>query len=274
MSNNIHPTAIIEESVLLGNNIEVGPYCYISGNVKISDNNKLLSHVIIKGNTIIGENNKFYPFSNIGEIPQDLKFKNEISKTVIGNNNQIRENVTIHSGTELGNKFHDLYNITKIGDNNLLMVGSHIAHDCIVGDNNILANNATLAGHVSIANNIIIGGLSAIQQFVRIGEFAIIGGMSGIDNDVIPYAMVIGERANIAGVNIIGLKRNNFSKDNIKNIKNAFNDIFANNDNNIIDKIENLSKLYPNDPHITKIIKFIKTSNNKALLKTKNYRQQ
>ncbi len=274
MTNNIHPTAIIEKSVQLGDNIEVGPYCYISGNVQISDNNKLLSHVVIKGNTIIGENNKFYPFSNIGEIPQDLKFKNELSKTIIGNNNQIRENVTIHSGTELGNKYHDIYNITKIGDNNLLMVGSHIAHDCVVGNNNILANNATLAGHVSISDNVIIGGLSAIQQFVRIGDFAIIGGMSGIDNDVIPYAMVIGERANIAGVNIIGLKRNNFSKDNIKNIKNAFNDIFANNEHDIIDKTKNLSQSYPDNIYIKNIIEFIKTANNKALLKTKDYKQQ
>jgi UDP-N-acetylglucosamine acyltransferase len=273
MTNKIHSSAIIEDSVRLGDNITIGPYCYISGNVEIADGNQLLSHIVIKGNTLIGKNNKFYPFTNIGEIPQDLKFKNELSQTIIGDNNQIRENVTIHSGTELGNSYHNITNITRIGNNNLLMVGSHVAHDCVIGNNNILANNATLAGHVSIANKVIIGGLSAVQQFVRIGDYAIIGGMSGIDNDVVPYAMVIGQRANIAGVNIVGLKRNNFTKEEIKIIKDAYTEIFENKDINFMDKVKILDQKYSNKTIIRKLIEFIETSNNKALLKPKNYNQ-
>ncbi len=269
MINNIHSSAVIEQSVKLGKNITVGPFCYISGNVEIDDNSILKSHVIISGNTKIGKNNIFFPFTNIGDLPQDLKFSGEASILEIGNNNIFRENVTIHTGTELGNKYHGLYNITKIGDNCLFMVGSHVAHDCIIGNKVILANNATLAGHVSVGNNVIMGGLSAALQFVRIGDHAIIGGMSGIESDVLPYALVMGERAYLAGINLIGLKRNNFSKIQIANIKTAYEVLFAENNLNFKEKVYQLKKQENLSDEITLLTNFIESATTKAILKPK-----
>jgi len=273
MPNNIHASSIIEPSVKLGDNITVGPFCYISGEVEIGDDCVLNSHVVISGKTKIGKANIFHPFANIGAEPQDLKFEGEDSSTIIGDNNVFRENVTIHSGTTTGNKYHDLYNITKVGSGGLYMVGSHVAHDCVVGDNVILANNATLAGHVSVGDNVIVGGLSAVQQFVRIGDHAIIGGMSGIENDVVPYALVMGDRASLAGINLVGLKRRKFSKDEILNIKSAYDLLFEGDDQNFADRIELLSEKFANDNKVKLIIDFLNSSAQKAILKPKNYKK-
>ena len=269
MTNNIHSSAVIEQSVQLGKNITIGPFCYVSGNVKIDDNTILKSHVVISGNTKIGKNNIFFPFANIGDLPQDLKFSGESSSLEIGNNNIFRENVTIHTGTELGNKYHNLYNVTKIGDNCLFMVGSHIAHDCVVGNKVILANNATLAGHVSVGNNVVMGGLSAALQFIRIGDYAIIGGMSGIESDVLPYALVMGERAYIAGINLIGLKRNNFSKPKIASIKAAYDVLFAENSLNFKEKVKQLKEQANISAEINLLTDFIESAATKAILKPK-----
>jgi len=214
MTSQIHQSSFISSNVNLGKNVVVGPHCYLDGKIDIGDNTILKSHVVISGNTNIGNDNIFYPFTNIGCDPQDLKYKGEDSYLNIGNKNIFRENVTISKGTKDGGMK------TIIKDNNLFMTGAHIAHDCIIGNNNIFVNQVTLGGHVNIMNNIVIGGLSAIIQFVTIGSYSMIGGMSGIDKNVIPFSLAIGNRAKLRGLNLVGIRRNNFNKLEINRIKN------------------------------------------------------
>ena len=217
MMSQIHPHSFISKEVQLGNNVKIGPFCHLNGNIKIDDNTELKSHISITGRTIIGKNNLFYPFSNIGCDPQDLKYRGEDSELIIGNNNIFRENVTISKGTFDGGMK------TIIHNNNLFMTGVHIAHDCIIGNENILVNQVTLGGHVNIMNNIVIGGLSAIIQFVTIGSYSMIGGMSGVDKNVLPFSLVIGNRAKLRGINLVGIRRKNFDKSQISRINNIHN---------------------------------------------------
>ena len=214
MMSQIHPHSFISREVELGNNVKIGPFCYLNGNIKIEDNTELKSHISITGRTFIGKNNLFYPFSNIGCDPQDLKYRGEDSELIIGNNNIFRENVTISKGTFDGGMK------TIINNNNLFMTGVHVAHDCIIGNENILVNQVTLGGHVNIMNNVVVGGLSAIIQFVTIGSYSMIGGMSGIDKNVLPFSLVIGNRAKLRGINLVGIRRNNFDKSQITRINN------------------------------------------------------
>lgn len=206
MSSEIHATAIIEDGAQLGTDVKIGPYCAIGADVKIGDGCQLMSHVVVTGHTSMGNGNRIFPFTSIGQIPQDLKYHGEDSTVEIGDNNQIRENVTINAGTEGGGM------VTRIGSDNILMAYTHVAHDCILGSKIVLANCATLAGHVEVEDGAIIGGLSAVQQFVRVGRLAMIGGMSGVTKDVTPFTLLAGGyRAGLSGLNIIGLKRHGFS---------------------------------------------------------------
>ena len=217
MTTLIHPAAIIEDGAKLGKQVKVGPYCVVGPDVRMGDGCELMSHVVITGHTRLGNNNRVFPFSSIGQIPQDLKYHGEASEVIIGDNNQIRENVTINAGTEGGGM------VTRIGSHNILMAYSHIAHDCILGNGIVLANCATLAGHVDVADDAIIGGLSAIQQFVRIGRLAMIGGMSGVTKDVAPFTLLAGGyRAGLSGLNIIGLKRHGFSLQQVGRLKEIY----------------------------------------------------
>ena len=212
MMSQVHPNSFISKEVQLGNNVKIGPFCNINGNIKIDNDTELKSHVSITGQTTIGKNNIFYPFSNIGCDPQDLKFKGEESELIIGDNNIFRENVTVSKGTlEGGMK-------TIIQNDNLFMTGVHIAHDCIIGNQNIFVNQVTLGGHVNIINNVVVGGLSAIIQFVTIGSYSMIGGMSGIDKNVLPFSLAIGNRAKLRGLNLVGIRRKNFDRSEIKRI--------------------------------------------------------
>ena len=212
MTSQVHPSSYISDKVKLANNVKIGPYCYLNGNIDIGENTVLKSHVVISGNTQIGKNNIFYPFTNIGCDPQDLKFKDEDSNLFIGDSNIFRENVTISKGTKDGGM------LTHIKNNNLFMTGVHIAHDCKIGNENIFVNQVTLGGHVNIMNNVVIGGLSAIIQFVTIGSYSMIGGMSGIDKNVLPFSLAIGNRAKLRGLNLVGIRRNSFDKLEIKRI--------------------------------------------------------
>lgn len=212
MTYQIHPSSIISDNVTLGDNVIIGPNCYLNGNISIDENTKLKSHVVVSGNTNIGKNNIFYPFSNIGCDPQDLKYEGEESSLNIGNGNIFRENVTISKGTKDGGMK------TNIQNNNLFMTGVHIAHDCQIGNNNIFVNQVTLGGHVNIMNNVVVGGLSAIIQFVTIGSYSMIGGMSGIDKNVVPFSLALGNRAKLRGLNLVGIRRNNFTKIEISRI--------------------------------------------------------
>ncbi len=213
----IHPTAIIENGARLGSNVKIGPYCVVGADVSMGDDCELLSHVVVSGRTTMGNHNRIFPFSAIGQIPQDLKYHGEASEVIIGDNNQIRENVTINAGTEGGGM------VTRIGNNNMLMAYAHIAHDCMLGNGIVLANCATLAGHVEVDDDAIIGGLSAIQQFVRIGRLSMIGGMSGVTKDVTPFTLLAGGyRAGLSGLNIIGLKRHRFSLQQVGRLKEVY----------------------------------------------------
>ena len=239
MTSLIHPSSSLSKSVKLGHNVKVGPFCNLDGNIIIDDGTELKSHVSISGNTTIGKNNTFYPFSNIGCDPQDLKFSGEDSYLEIGNSNTFRENVTISKGTKDGGM------ITSINDNNLFMTGVHIAHDCKINNNNIFVNQVTLGGHVNILDNVVIGGLSAVIQFVTIGSYSMIGGMSGIDKNVLPFSLAIGNRAKLRGLNLVGIRRNNFSKDEINKI-NSLHESFTNKKINLStnDRVESIFHKY------------------------------
>jgi len=214
MTSQVHPSSYISDKVNLAKNVKIGPYCYLDGNINIGENTELKSHVVISGNTHIGKNNIFYPFSNIGCDPQDLKYNGEESSLLIGDDNIFRENITISKGTKDGGM------ITQINNKNLFMTGVHIAHDCNIGNENIFVIQVTLGGHVNIMNSVVVGGLSAIIQFVTIGSYSMIGGMSGIDKNVIPFSLAIGNRAKLRGLNLVGIRRNNFNKLEINRIKN------------------------------------------------------
>ena len=216
----IHKTAIVDPKARISSTVKIGPFSIIGPNVEINDNTEIQSHVSIMGNTIIGKDNKIYSFSSIGNDPQDLKYRGEDTKLEIGDNNKIREYVTINPGTQGGG------GLTKIGNNCLFMVSSHIAHDCMVGNNVILANNVPLGGHAEIQDNVIIGGNSAVQQFTRVGKFAMIGGMCGVVKDVIPYGIAHGNRSILHGLNLIGLRRKNISNKEIMILSDAYKEIF------------------------------------------------
>ena len=216
----IHETAIIGSASQIGAGVEIGPYSIIGENVTIGKNTKIGAHVVIEGSTTIGENCTVFQFCSLGAVPQDLKFKDEESELVIGNDNTLREFVTINRGTSGGG------GKTVLGDNNLLMAYSHVAHDCRVGNSVIMANSATLAGHIRIEDHAIVGGLVGVHQFVHIGAYAMIGGLTGVSKDVPPYTMVVGERGKLHGLNLVGLKRHGFSGDVIKGIKIAYKIFF------------------------------------------------
>ena len=253
----IHKTAIVDIKAKISDNVEVGPYCIVGPEVEIGTNTVLHSHVNIVGNTKIGQNNQIYPFASIGTPPQDLKYKGEKNSLVIGNNNKFREYVNINPGTGQGG------GITRIGDNNLFMVYCHVAHDCLISNNIVLANNVQVGGHVTIQNNAIVGGSCAIHQFSRIGESAMIGGMTGVLSDVIPFGLSMGNRNNLMGLNLIGLRRSKVSNENIKKMQLAYDNIFKT--KNFRDNIESLSSDLKNNEFIKIIINFINSDKKRPI---------
>ncbi|MBN9342961.1 MAG: acyl-[acyl-carrier-protein]--UDP-N-acetylglucosamine O-acyltransferase [Caedibacter sp. 38-128] len=255
----IHPTAVVEPTVKLGKGVKIGPYCVLSGDVILEDEVHLISHVVIAGHTTIGAKTTIYPFASIGHLPQDLKHKGEPSLLKIGKHNVIREYVTMQGGTEGGGL------VTTIGNHCFFMASSHVAHDCTLGNHIIMANCATLAGHVQVADYAIIGGLSAIHQFVRIGQHAIIGGMSAVENDVIPYGSVKGDRANLYGINMVGLKRRNFTRETVECLRIAYKDIFEGS-LPLKDRAENAAQKYKDEKTVQEIIEFILSSEAKRPL--------
>ena len=247
----IHPTAIIEDGAQMGAGVSIGPYCVVGPNVVLGDNVSLKSHVVVDGHTQIGAGTQIFPFASIGTQPQDLKFSGEESRLIIGENNVIREHVTMNPGTTDGGME------TRVGDNCLFMMASHVAHDCQVGNRVIMANNATLAGHVEVGDFCIIGGLSAVHQFIRIGDHAIIGGMSGVESDVIPYGRVKGERAFLAGLNLVGLERRGFDKATVRGLQRAFNQLFGD-EGTLDERIDAVANDFPDDETIMSIVEFAK----------------
>ena len=261
---NKHHTSIISEKAILGSNVSIGPYCIINENVKIGNNVNLKAHVYIDGNTTIGDNCTFFPYCSIGTSPQDLKYKGEESTLKIGNNNIFREYVTINPGTEGGGLK------TVIKDNCLFMINAHVAHDCIIGNNVIMVNNASLAGHVILEDYAIMGALSGAHQFCRIGKHSMIGGLSGVDSDVIPYGTVIGNRAYLSGLNIIGLKRRGFSKDIIQDLRKAYGLLFSSQEGTFSDRVKEVSEEFLDNEPIQEIVQFLKSEKSRSICKPKN----
>lgn len=253
----IHSLSIIDPQAKIGIGVKIGPFCVIGPNVELGDNVELKSHVVIDGFTKIGEGTKIYPFASIGTAPQDLKYSGEESKVIIGQKNTIREYVTIQPGTQGGGM------LTEIGDNNLLMIGVHIAHDCKVGHNCIFANNATLAGHVTIADGAVLGGLAAVRQYVRIGAGAMVGGLSPVVQDVLPYVTVSCEKAKIDGMNIIGMKRKGFDLKEIQAAQNVIDGLFDDTDGTMAERIANLREEYADDKSAKMILDFVESQETK-----------
>lgn len=248
----IHKTAIVGGNAKIAEDVEIGPYSVIGENVKIGKGTKIKSHVVIEGDTTIGEGNIIYSFAAIGTDPQDLKYAGEDTKVIIGNNNKIREYVTINKGTTASDK-------TVIGDDNLLMAYSHVAHDCVVGNHCILANAATLGGHAEIHDWAIIGGLTGVHQFVKIGAHVMVGGASAIKQDVMPYVIIDGNNAKVRGINSIGLQRRGFTKEELKNIKKAYRIIFRSK-LKMNDALEELKKEFSEDEKVKLFIEFAEKS--------------
>ena len=252
MAVKIHPQAIVSEKAELSSGVEVGPFSIIEEGVRIKENTKIASHSLITGATILGKNCRVFKGSVIGTPPQDLKYKGEKSYLEIGDNNVIREFVTINPGTERGSK-------TIVGNNNLIMAYSHIAHNCKIGNNCILANGATLAGYVTIEDRVVIGGLVAVHQFCRIGRFSIVGGCSKVVQDIPPYSLADGHPAKVRGINLVGLKRANFSKETIDILHRAFKILFFK-DHTLKSALEIVEKQIPLIPEVEELLQFLKSS--------------
>lgn len=258
----IHPTAIVDEGASLGERVRIGPYCVVGGGVVLGADVVLHSHVVVTGRTQIGARTQVYPFASLGHRPQDLKYAGEESDLIVGEDNQIREHVTMNPGTEGGGM------TTQVGNGCLFMVGAHVAHDCRIADNVILANNATLGGHVLVEEQAIIGGLSAVHQFVRVGRNAIIGGMSGVEHDVIPYGMAMGERAHLQGINVTGLKRRGFERAEIQALNEAFRRLFED-ETTLAERTDRLEAELGSVRGIADIIAFIRAESSRALCRPK-----
>lgn len=250
MSTQIHQTAVVEDGARLGEGVTIGAYSCIGSGVELGDNVEIKSHVVVAGNTRIGSDCRIFPFASIGQQPQDLKFHGEDSRLEIGDRNTIREYVTMNPGTEGGGM------VTRVGSGGTFMVGAHVAHDCVIGDGVIMANYASLGGHVYVGDNAIIGGLAAVHQFVRIGAHAMIGGMSGVEQDVIPYGSVMGDRAALCGLNIVGLKRRGFTRDAIRNMRDAYRQLFDP-EGTLKERVAQVGTSYAAAPEVMDIVNFL-----------------
>jgi UDP-N-acetylglucosamine acyltransferase len=260
---NIHPTALVEPGAEIGGGVEIGPFSVIGSEVVLHENVRIAAHVVIAGKTEIGVGTQIFPFASIGQTPQDRKYRGEHTRLIIGANNVIREYVTMNPGTEQGGL------ITRIGNNGLFLTGAHVAHDCRVGNNVLLVNNATLGGHCVVEDFASIGGLSAVHQYVRIGAYSFVGGMSGVENDVIPYGIALGNRAHLAGLNIVGLKRHNFDREQIHSLRKAYRMLFAT-EGTLMERLEDVEKMFADDARVQRIVQFVKAESGRSLCVPRN----
>ena len=245
----IHNSSVINKEAKIGKGVKIGPFCYIGSQVHIDDSVELVSNIHIEGNTKIGKGTKIFPFACIGTQPQDLKYKGESNSLEIGENNVIREYVTINPGTVGGG------GKTVIGNNCLFMISSHVAHDCKIGNNVVIANNVPLGGHVTVEDSVVIGGNSAVQQFTRIGRLAMIGGMTGVLKDVIPFGLSFGNRNHLKGINLIGLRRKKYENKKIIELGDAYKKIFSS--NNLQENISKINGEYKGNELVQEVTKFI-----------------
>jgi len=256
----IHPSALVDPAAELGRDVRIGPYCSVGPDVTIEDGAELVSHVVVDGHTRIGAGAILFPFCTVGLAPQDMKYKGEPTRCEIGARTRVREHCTIHRGTATGR------GITSVGGDCMLMAVAHVAHDCSVGNNVIVANNVVMGGHVSIGDHAVIGGAAAIHQFVRIGRAAMIGGVSGVEGDVIPFGSVIGNRARLAGLNVIGLKRRGFEKPAILSLRAAFRTLFKN-EGVFSHRLETTRATFGSDPLVAEVLAFIDGESHRGLIR-------
>ncbi|MBG51953.1 MAG: acyl-ACP--UDP-N-acetylglucosamine O-acyltransferase [Alphaproteobacteria bacterium] len=254
----IHPTALVDPKAELATDVVVGPYSIVGPRVTLGEGVKIHSHVVVDGKTSIGAKTEIYPFASIGQPPQDLKYRGEESQLIVGENNTIREHVTMNSGTEGGGL------ITKVGNNCAFLAASHVGHDTIVGDYVVMSNNVMLAGHCHIGNHVIIGGGAGIHQFSRVGDHAFIGGMSGVENDVIPFGIVLGNRARLAGLNIIGLKRRGFDRERIQALRGAYRVLFAD-DGTLHDRVDAVASQFVDQTDVMQIVNFLRADKSRSI---------
>jgi UDP-N-acetylglucosamine acyltransferase len=254
----IHPTAVIEPGARLAETARVGPYCVVGSEVELQDGVELVSHVAVAGRTLVGAETRIFPFASIGHQPQDLKYQGERSRLEIGRRNVVREHVTMNPGTTGGGM------VTRVGDGCLFMVGAHVAHDCRLGDNVIMANNATLAGHVVIGDFAILGGLSAVHQFVRVGKHAMIGGVTGVERDVIPYGQVVGDRARLVGLNIVGMQRRGFSREQVQALRTAYQMLFGE-AGTLAERVDEVARQFMDVEPVGDIVAFIRADSQRGL---------
>ncbi|MGA1613764.1 MAG: acyl-ACP--UDP-N-acetylglucosamine O-acyltransferase [Rhodobacteraceae bacterium] len=254
----IHPSAIIEEGAVLGRDVKIGPFCHVGPHVRLGDRVELKSHVVVAGHTEVGSDTTIFSFAVIGEIPQDLKFKGEETRLVIGQRNRIREHVTMNTGTAGGG------GITRIGDDGLFMAGCHIAHDAIVGDRVIIVNNSAIAGHCIIEDDVLVGGLCGVHQFVRIGRGAIIGALSMVANDVIPHGLVQGPRGELDGLNLVGLKRRGVARSDITALRAAFQ-MLAQGEGTFQDRARRLGE-EADSAYVRQIVEFVTGGSDRSFL--------
>ncbi len=254
----IHATAVIEDGAEIAENVTIGPYCVVGAKVRLMPGVRLHSHVVLSGITTIGENTEIYPFASIGAAPQHIKYAGEDTRLEIGRNCVIREYATANPGTVAGG------GLTRVGDGCMLMMGAHVAHDCRLGEGVMLINNATLGGHCVIGEYAIIGGLSAIHQFVRIGEYAFVGGMAAVVKDVIPYGMVLGDRAYLGGLNIVGMKRRDMPRQQIHALRNAYRRLFTG-EGTLKDHIDEVAEAFAGDDNVQRIVKFLRAGGDRSV---------
>ena len=257
---NIHPAAVVSDGAKLGAGTEIGPFCLVGPKAVLGDNVKLISHVVIAGQTSLGAGTRVFPFASLGHEPQDLKFKGEASTLAIGAGCTIREGVTMNPGTAGGGL------ATVVGDNCLFLANSHVAHDCKVGSNVVFSNNVMLAGHCVVGDYAIIGGGAGVHQFVRIGHHSLVGGLAGVENDVIPYGMALGNRAQLAGLNIIGMKRRGFTREQIQNLRHAYRLLFSN-EGTLVERLADLEtdKSLADDENVKDVLGFIKAQSDRSI---------
>jgi UDP-N-acetylglucosamine acyltransferase len=257
----IHPTALVDPAARIGRDVRIGPWCQVGPDVTLGAGTQLMSHVVVDGRTSIGESVTVYPFCSIGLAPQDLKYRGEPTRTDIGARTQLREHCTIHRGTVTGT------GVTRIGEDCLIMAVAHVAHDCDIGDGVIIANNVVMGGHVSIGRHAVIGGSAALHQFVRIGRGAMVGGVSGVEADVIPFGSVLGNRARLAGLNLIGLKRRGYDRAQVHRLRAAFRKLFAGN-GVFASRLAAVRQDFAQDALVVELLAFIDAPSERGLIRS------
>lgn len=253
----IHASSVIEDGARLGDGVIIGPFCHVGAHVVLGDSVELKSHVSVQGDTSIGNGTRIFPFASVGAEPQDLKFSGEAVRLEVGSNCIIREGVTMNPGTADGG------HITKVGNNSVFLANSHVAHDCIVGNNVILSNNVMLAGHCIIGDHVIFGGGSGVHQFSRVGHHAFVGGLAGVEGDLIPFGMAIGNRAHLAGLNLIGMKRSGVDRASIHAVRGAYKALFS--DDTPVQEAANELLKEQDDPLVKDILEFVTQAADRAL---------